>query len=160
LRLAASERNPDERSDIRGLLFPRTSRSLSSRAHSRDALAHPGYDLAARNDGERSARTSPRHCEELLRRSNPVCTRVAGLLRGARNDVEGLYATFAPSLRGALATKQSSLALWHLDCFAELAVTLRSCALNAGADHAAAQNQFKLLRVRNGAPGRTITHRE
>jgi hypothetical protein len=38
--------------------------SLSPGAHSRDPLA--------RNDGERSAQTSPRHCEERLRRSNPA----------------------------------------------------------------------------------------
>src|ERR1700709_2481802 len=30
-----------------------------------------------------------RHCEERLRRSNPACFAKAGLLRCARNDVEG-----------------------------------------------------------------------
>jgi hypothetical protein len=46
------------------------SRSLSSGAHSRDPLA--------RNDVERKAQGSPRHCETLLRRSNPV-TREGGM---------------------------------------------------------------------------------
>jgi NitT/TauT family transport system ATP-binding protein len=43
------------------------SRSLSSGAYSRDPLV--------RNDVERTVETSPRHCEELLRRSNPVFLR-------------------------------------------------------------------------------------
>jgi hypothetical protein len=33
-------------------------------------------------------------------------------------------------------------------------MTLRGCALNAGAGHAAAQNQFMPLHVRNGAQSR------
>jgi hypothetical protein len=41
--------------------------SLSSGAHSRDPLA--------RNDGRGQRKTSPRHCEALLRRSNPVFLR-------------------------------------------------------------------------------------
>src|SRR5437762_2026638 len=32
----------------------------------------PGLPRFARNDGESSAQTSPRHCEALLRRGNPV----------------------------------------------------------------------------------------
>jgi hypothetical protein len=35
----------------------------------------------ARNDAERLAENFQRHCEELLRRSNPGCARVPGLLR-------------------------------------------------------------------------------
>jgi hypothetical protein len=39
-----SKRSPGERSDTRGLHeLSRMSRSLSSGAHSRDPLAHPGY---------------------------------------------------------------------------------------------------------------------
>src|SRR5436190_14586062 len=35
----------------------------------------PGLPRFARNDGESSAQTSPRHCEALLRRGNPVFQR-------------------------------------------------------------------------------------
>jgi hypothetical protein len=42
----------------------------------------------ARNDAERTAEASPRHCEEHLRRSNPVLSWAPGLLRFARNDGE------------------------------------------------------------------------
>ena len=47
--------------------------------------------------GERSSPLPPRHCEELLRRSNPcfLCVVKAGLLRCARNDVEGK--SYAPA---------------------------------------------------------------
>jgi hypothetical protein len=34
----------------------------------------------ARNDGEMLAQTSPRHCEELLRRSNPVFLLVGSII--------------------------------------------------------------------------------
>jgi hypothetical protein len=34
---------------------------------------------------------SPRHCEELLRRSNPAFLRCSGLPRFARNDVESSF---------------------------------------------------------------------
>jgi hypothetical protein len=53
------------------------SRSLSSGAHPRDPLA--------RNDGERTAETSRRHCEALLRRSNPDAPKtVAGFIYAGR----------------------------------------------------------------------------
>ncbi|HVQ66169.1 MAG TPA: hypothetical protein VMT08_01605, partial [Bradyrhizobium sp.] len=44
-RLRNSRSSPDEPSDIRGGagVSPRISRSLSSGAHPRDPLAHPGY---------------------------------------------------------------------------------------------------------------------
>ena len=48
-----------------------------------------GLLRSARNDGESTAKTSPRHCEEPLRRSNPALpSRPSGLLRSARNDGE------------------------------------------------------------------------
>jgi hypothetical protein len=40
-----------------------------------------------------------------------------------RQDDGGFFPK--PSLRGALATKQSSLSLFLLDCFASLAMTLK-----------------------------------
>src|SRR5438034_869959 len=50
-------------------------------------LVAPGLLRFARNDGERMAETSPRHCEEPLRRSNPVLS--CGFLDCfARNDGE------------------------------------------------------------------------
>jgi hypothetical protein len=54
--------------------------------------------IASGRDARVSAGHFRRHCEEPLRRSNPACMRVAGLLRTpdahsrdpvARNDVEG-----------------------------------------------------------------------
>ena len=42
---------------------------------------------------------------------------LSGLLRSARNDAERTAENLAPSLRGALATKQSSSSSWLLDGF-------------------------------------------
>src|SRR5258708_40158568 len=74
----------------------------------------------------------PRHCEErrnirrLIVIARSTCDEAIQfflaareLLRGARNDVGGSFANSSSSLRGALATKQSSSFLRLLGCFAE-----------------------------------------
>jgi threonine/homoserine/homoserine lactone efflux protein len=59
----------------------------SSRESSSSAL---DYFACARNDGERTVEASPRHCEERLRRSNPVFLAAQDCFAYARNDAERL----------------------------------------------------------------------
>src|SRR5213075_2642926 len=63
----------------------------------------PGLPRFARNDGVSSAQTSPRHCEALLRRGNPVFQRKTP----GRSYFRSMLWT-SVSFLGALATKQSS----------------------------------------------------
>ena len=56
-----------------------------------------------------SRRPRPQKLEERRRKQSSPCFAAPGLLRCARNDGERTVETLAPSLRGALATKQSSV---------------------------------------------------
>jgi hypothetical protein len=75
-------------------LRPTTASRRSSKSEGGSNPALPSLPLdcfaALAMTGRGRWKHQLRHREELLRRSNPVCTCVAGLLRGARNDVEGL----------------------------------------------------------------------
>src|SRR5580700_2675094 len=59
------------RGEAGGNLSPSLRGALATKQSSAFFVAS-GLLRSARNDGERSAETSPRHCEEPLRRSNPA----------------------------------------------------------------------------------------
>jgi hypothetical protein len=98
-----------------------TTASAGAQRAKAEAIQFPCVALdcfaRARNGAEGLAENSQRHCEELLRRRNPVLFRcswiasqeLAMTLRGLRVNRVRWLPGLSTSLRGALATKQSSL---------------------------------------------------